>query len=82
MAVLNEEQTMIRDGANGLEVFMVKRHHQIDFASGALVEVLPDYKCIYADGALPAMWIVFADRRVLRRTRLLADFIVDSLGRR
>jgi len=52
------------------------------FASGALVEVLPDYKCIYADGALPAMWIVFADRRVLRRTRLLADFIVDSLGRR
>jgi len=33
------------------------------FASGALIEVLPDYKCIYADGALPATWIVFADRR-------------------
>jgi 8-oxo-dGTP pyrophosphatase MutT (NUDIX family) len=28
---------MLRDGANGLEVFMVVRHHQIDFASGALV---------------------------------------------
>ena len=28
---------MLRDGASGLEVFMVKRHHQIDFASGALV---------------------------------------------
>ncbi len=28
---------MLRDGADGLEVFMVKRHHQIDFASGALV---------------------------------------------
>ncbi|MBI1238374.1 MAG: NUDIX hydrolase [Alphaproteobacteria bacterium] len=28
---------MVRDGLNGLEVFMVKRHHQIDFASGALV---------------------------------------------
>jgi 8-oxo-dGTP pyrophosphatase MutT (NUDIX family) len=27
----------IRDGARGLEVFMVVRHHQIDFASGALV---------------------------------------------
>ncbi|MGH6870943.1 MAG: NUDIX hydrolase [Rhizomicrobium sp.] len=26
-----------RDGANGLEVFMVKRHHQIDFVAGALV---------------------------------------------
>lgn len=28
---------LIRDGADGLEVFMVVRHHQIDFASGALV---------------------------------------------
>lgn len=28
---------ILRDGANGIEVFMVVRHHQIDFASGALV---------------------------------------------
>ena len=28
---------MLRDGEQGLEVFMVVRHHQIDFASGALV---------------------------------------------
>jgi 8-oxo-dGTP pyrophosphatase MutT (NUDIX family) len=28
---------MLRDGTAGLEVFMVVRHHQIDFASGALV---------------------------------------------
>lgn len=28
---------LLRDGADGLEVFMVVRHHQIDFASGALV---------------------------------------------
>lgn len=28
---------LVRDGRDGLEVFMVKRHHQIDFASGALV---------------------------------------------
>lgn len=28
---------MVRDGEAGVEVFMVKRHHQIDFASGALV---------------------------------------------
>ena len=27
---------MLRDGRDGLEVFMVVRHHQIDFASGAL----------------------------------------------
>jgi len=28
---------LLRDGPRGLEVFMVVRHHQIDFASGALV---------------------------------------------
>ncbi|WP_204623456.1 NUDIX hydrolase [Crenalkalicoccus roseus] len=28
---------VLRDGPEGLEVFMVVRHHQIDFASGALV---------------------------------------------
>ena len=28
---------ILRDGADGIEVFMVVRHHQIDFASGALV---------------------------------------------
>ena len=28
---------MVREGATPLEVFMVVRHHQIDFASGALV---------------------------------------------
>lgn len=28
---------MLRDGPSGLETFMVVRHHQIDFASGALV---------------------------------------------
>ena len=28
---------MLRDGDQGLEIFMVVRHHQVDFASGALV---------------------------------------------
>ena len=28
---------LLRDGPTGLEVFMVVRHHEIDFASGALV---------------------------------------------
>jgi 8-oxo-dGTP pyrophosphatase MutT (NUDIX family) len=28
---------LVRDAPEGLEVFMVKRHHQIDFVSGALV---------------------------------------------
>ena len=31
---------LIRDADAGLEVFMVKRHHKIDFASGAMVIVV------------------------------------------
>jgi 8-oxo-dGTP pyrophosphatase MutT (NUDIX family) len=53
---------LVRDGASGLEVFMVVRHHAIDFASGALVfpggKVEPDDHEIAADpvrsGALAA----------------------------
>jgi LysR family transcriptional activator of dmlA len=51
-------------------------------AAGTLEELLPDDKCVYADGTLPAMWLVFADRKVLRRTRLLADFLARELVRR
>src|ERR1700719_5282138 len=28
---------LLRDGESGLEVFMVRRHHEIEFAAGALV---------------------------------------------
>ncbi|NWH08764.1 MAG: NUDIX hydrolase [Alphaproteobacteria bacterium] len=39
---------LVRDGREGIEVFMVKRHHQIDFASGALV--FPGGKLAKGDG--------------------------------
>lgn len=43
---------LVRDGARGLEVFMVQRHHQIDFATGAMV--FPGGKVDEAD-AHPAL---------------------------
>ncbi len=47
---------LLRDGDEGMEVFMVVRHHQIDFASGALVfpggSIEPDDHAIAADPAL------------------------------
>ncbi len=49
---------MLRDGPNGLEVFMVVRHHQIDFASGALV--FPGGKVDAGDSAVAA-WCDGAD---------------------
>lgn len=47
---------LLRDGAEGMEVFMVVRHHQIDFASGALVfpggSIEPDDHAIAGDPGL------------------------------
>ena len=54
---------MLRDAADGLEVFMVVRHHQIDFASGALV--FPGGKTDAADfePALSCQWFVEQQHR-------------------
>src|SRR5829696_2921404 len=41
---------LVRDGAAGLEVFMVVRHREIEFAGGALV--FPGGRVEEADGAL------------------------------
>ncbi len=49
-ANLSATVLLLRDGGNGLEVFMVERHRKIDFASGALV--FPGGKLDPADAAL------------------------------
>ncbi|WP_083860119.1 LysR family transcriptional regulator [Bradyrhizobium diazoefficiens] len=49
---------------------------------GDLVEILPGYSPVYADGGLPALWIGFPDKRVLHRTRLIADFLIAELSSR
>jgi DNA-binding transcriptional LysR family regulator len=36
-----------------------------DLASGRLVRVLPGYKCVYPDGELPGLWVLYPNRRVL-----------------
>jgi 8-oxo-dGTP pyrophosphatase MutT (NUDIX family) len=50
---------LLRDGPTGLEVFMVVRHHEIDFASGALV--FPGGRMETADAELARQAISFAD---------------------
>lgn len=61
---------LLRDGADGMEVFMVVRHHQIDFASGALVfpggsvdaddhEIAKDRSLCGASGELDAAALAF-----------------------
>ncbi len=49
------------------------------FQSGALIELLSHCRCVYPDGGLPGTWLLFPDRKILFRTRLLADFVVKEL---
>ena len=50
-----------------------------DIDSGKLVQLMPQYKCVYPDGDLPGLWLLYPNRRVLRRTRLLIDHVSKNL---
>ena len=52
-----------------------------DIGAGRLVQVLPNYKCVYPNGELPGLWILYPDRRVPYRTRLFIDFMIKSLSK-
>jgi DNA-binding transcriptional LysR family regulator len=51
-----------------------------DLAKGRLVELLPEYKCVYSTGELPGLWLIYPNRRALFRTRALIDFLGEQLG--
>jgi DNA-binding transcriptional LysR family regulator len=50
-----------------------------DLAEGRLMELLAPLRSVYADGDPPAMWVLFAHRRLPLRTRLFADFVTERL---
>ena len=52
-----------------------------DIRAGRLVQVMPAYKCVYPNGELPGLWILYPSRRLPYRTRLFVDFMVKSLSR-
>lgn len=51
-----------------------------DIEAGRLVRVLPDYACVYPSGELPSLWILYPNRRLLYRTRVLVDFLAEKLA--
>ncbi len=53
-----------------------------DLQSGRLVELLPKFESVYSNGELPGLWILYPNRKVLYRTRVLIDYITDALEKR
>ncbi len=51
-----------------------------DLETGQLVQILPDYACVYPSGDLPSVWILYPNRRLLYRARVLVDFLAEKLA--
>jgi hypothetical protein len=50
-----------------------------DIEDGRLIHLLPDYECVYPNGEKPSLWILYPNRHILSRTRLLIDFLIEHL---
>ena len=48
-------------------------------ASGDLVELLADFPCVEPGGGTPAVWIVYRDRQLKSRARLVLDLLMEEL---
>jgi len=61
---------------------IVRMGHDVvanDLAAGTLLEIMPDYESVYSTGELPGLWLIYPNRRVLYRTRVLIDFLSAEL---
>jgi DNA-binding transcriptional LysR family regulator len=51
-----------------------------DIKSGRLIQLLPEYTCVYPTGDLPGLWMVYPQRRVPFKTRTLIEFLNKNLS--
>ena len=47
--------------------------------SGALVQILPEWRCVQPDGSVPATWILFPSGRTMARTRIFVAELSEYL---
>lgn len=50
-----------------------------DLDSGRLLSILPGYECVDASGDVPSLWLVYPNRQVSHRVRLLIDHLRTSI---
>jgi DNA-binding transcriptional LysR family regulator len=71
---------LIELARNGLGIIRIS-HNAVreDLRSGRLVQILPEYQCVYPTGELPGMWIIYPNRRLLLRTRVFVDALTKYM---
>lgn len=71
---------LIELARNGLGIIRVSQNAvRADLRSGRLVQILPDYQCVYSTGELPGMWIIYPNRRLLLRTRVFVEALTKYM---
>lgn len=76
----NSYLPLIKFACQGLGIIRVSQgavREHLD--SGALVQILPDCRCVHPDGSLPATWILFPDGRTMERTRVFVSAFSEYL---
>jgi len=73
---------LMESARSGLGIARISRKPvQNDLRSGRLTRVLADYECVHQNGDLPAVWIIYPDRKLLRRTRVFVDAFAEYMKR-
>lgn len=77
----NNHNVLLEFARHGLGIARLGRNIvRADVEAGHLVQLLPDYACVYPSGELPNVWILYPNRRLLYRTRVLVDFLSEKLA--
>lgn len=76
----NNHNVLLEFARHGLGIARLGRNTvRDDIDSGRLIQLLPDYACVYPSGELPNVWILYPNRKLLYRTRVLVDFLSAKL---
>lgn len=77
---LDDHLALVAMARSGLGIIRVSLNAvREDLHSGQLVQVLPEYECVYPTGELPGMWIMYPNRRLPFRTRVFVDALTRYL---
>lgn len=77
---LDDHLALVAMARNGLGIIRVSLNaaHD-DLRSRRLVQILPEYECVYQTGELPGLWIMYPNRRLPFRTRVFVDALTRHL---
>ena len=68
--LVNSYLPLVELARSGMGIIRTSRGSvQSDLESGALVEILSEFRCVHPDGSVPGTWILYPDGRMVQRTK-------------